>query len=266
MKTGAYSFSFRRLFVRAAIFLGSLPAFAIAQDSWNPEEVLKKEGWVKPPAVVERIITAPRPDISFSLQSPDRKWFVRTAMTDRGDIRDYGKSHIYLAGLAVDVKANRARLMTMRAGTALQLVDPRTNATKSIEVPKGATVSSVTWSPTATQIAYVANFYDTSHAYVADVATGKSSQLTKTPLLATLETGVDWSADGKTIAVVLLPENRGAPPTHGPDGIEDGPQVRLTEGKAMPQRIHWSLLEDPHDRALLKYYTMGQLAQVDVKS
>jgi dipeptidyl aminopeptidase/acylaminoacyl peptidase len=266
MKTGAYSFSFRRLFVRAAIFLGSLPAFAIAQDSWNPEEVLKKEGWVKPPAVVERIITAPRPDISFSLQSPDRKWFVRTAMTDRGDIRDYGKSHIYLAGLAVDVKANRARLMTMRAGTALQLVDPRTNTTKSIEVPKGATVSSVTWSPTATQIAYVANFYDASHAYVADVATGKSTQVTKTPLLATLETGVDWSADGKTIAVVVLPENRGAPPTHGPDGIEDGPQVRLTEGKAMPQRIHWSLLDDPHDRALLKYYTMGQLAQIDVKS
>src|SRR5215207_1973244 len=114
MKTGAYCFTFRRQFIRAAISLASLPAFALAQDSWNPEEVLKKEGWVKPPAVVERIITAPRTDISFSQQSPDRKWFVRTAMTDRGDIRDYGKTHMYLGGLAVDVKANRARSMTMR--------------------------------------------------------------------------------------------------------------------------------------------------------
>jgi dipeptidyl aminopeptidase/acylaminoacyl peptidase len=236
------------------------------QGAWNPDEVLRKEGWVKPPAVVERIITAPRPDISFSTPSPDRKWFVRTAMADRGDIKDYGKPHVYLAGLAVDVKANRARQMTMRAGTALTLVDPRTNATKSLEVPKGATVSSPTWSPNGMQLAFVANFYDASHVYVADVASGKSTALTRIPLLATLENGIDWSADGKTITVVVLPDGRGAPPTHGPDGIEDGPQVRMTEGKKIPQRIHWSLLEDPHDQAILKYYTTGQLAQIDVKS
>jgi len=247
MTTGALRF--RRLLLTATGLF--VPALASAQDSWNPEEILKREGWVKPPAVVERIITAPRTDISFTTPSPDRKWFVRTAMTDRGDVRDYGKTHIYLGGLAVDTKANRARSLTMRAGTALTLVDPKTNATRALEVPKGATVSSVAWSPTGAQIAYVANFYDASHVYVADVATEKSTQLTKTPLLATLETGVDWTADGKTVAVVLIPDNRGAAPTHGPDGIEDGPQVRMTEGKVIPQRIHWSLLEDAHDKALL---------------
>ena len=49
-----------------------------------------------------------------------------------------------------------------------------------------ATVSSPTWSPTGTHLAYVANFPDASHLFVADVATGKSTQLTRTPLLATL--------------------------------------------------------------------------------
>jgi len=204
-------------YVVAALFW--LPAIAAAQEAWNPDEVLKKEGYVKPPAVVERIITTSRTDISYSLPSPDRKWFVRTAMPDRGDIRDYGKPHIYLGGLAVDVKANRARQLTMRAGTALILVDPRTNATKTLEVPKGATVSSPAWSPTGTQLAWVANFADASHVYVSDVVTGKSTQLTRTPLLATLETGVDWSADGKAITVVLIPDGRGPVPTHGPDGV-----------------------------------------------
>ncbi len=250
----------------SATSLAWFPVAAMAQGPWNPDEVLKKEGYVKPPAVVERIITAPRTDISFSIPSPDRKWFVRTGMPDRGDIREYGKPHIYLGGLAVDVKANRARQMTMRAGTVLTLVDPRTNTTKSLEVPKGATVSSPTWSPTGTQLAFVANFEDASHVFVADVATGKSLQLTRTPLLATLETGIDWSVDGKTITVVQIPGGRGPVPTHGSDGIEDGPQVRMTEGKTIPQRIHWSLLEDPHDQAILKYYTTGQLAQIDVKT
>lgn len=267
MTFGANQSRTRHLVLRfVAATLASLPALATAQESWNPEEILRKEGWVRPPAVVERIITAPRTDISFSLQSPDQKWFVRTGMPDRGDIRDYGKPHVYLGGLAVDTRANRARSMTMRAGTSLTLIDPRTSTTKTLAVPKGATVSSPTWSPTGTHLAFVANFHDASHVFVADVATGKSTQVTRTPLLATLETGVDWSVDGRTITVVLIPEGRGAPPTHGPDGIEDGPQVRLTEGRKIPQRMHWSLLEDPHDQAILKYYTTGQLAQIDVRS
>jgi dipeptidyl aminopeptidase/acylaminoacyl peptidase len=243
----------------------TLPAGTGAQE-WNPEEVLRQETWVKPPAVIERIITARRVDISFSNPSPDRKWFVRVAMPDRGDIKDYGKPHLYLAGLAVDQKANRARQLTMRAGTALILVDPTTNAERRLDVPRGATVTSVTWSPTGQQIAYIANFEDASHVYVADVASGRSVQVTRTPLLATMETGIDWTADGRSIAVVLLPDGRGAAPTHGEGGIEDGPQVRLTEGKARPQRVYWSLLEDSHDKDLLKYYTTGQLAIIDVRS
>ena len=42
--------------------------------------------------------------------------------------------------------------------------------------------------------------------------------------------------------------------------------MRLTESRALPQVIHPSLLEDPHDKALLTYYTTGQLAIIDVKS
>ena len=65
---------------------------------------------------------------------------------------------------------------------------------------------------------------------------------------------------------MLVPDGRGPAPTHGKNGIEDGPQVRLTESRAIPQVIHPSLLEDPHDKAMLKYYTTGQLALIDVKA
>ena len=92
-------------------------------------------------------------------------------------------------------------------------------------------------------------------------------QITKTPLNATLVTSLDWTADGKSIVTVLVPDGRGAAPIHGKaNGVEDGPEVRLTESRALPQVIHPSLLEDPHDKAQLIYYTTGQLAIIDVKS
>ena len=259
--------------VATAAFVFALPLGAqnnasagVTQQGWNPQQVLRTETYVKPPADVERIIMAPRVDISFTTPSPDRKWFLRSPGFDRGDIEEYGKPHTYLGGVQVDTKANRARSLTTSTHTGLTLVDPRTQATKNLDTPKGASISAPTWSPNGTQVAYIANFNDASHVFVADVATGKSVQVTKTPLLATLVTGIDWTPDGKSIVAVVVPDGRGAAPTHGKNGVEDGPEVRLTESRAIPQVIHPSLLEDPHDKAMLKYYTTGQLAVIDVKS
>jgi dipeptidyl aminopeptidase/acylaminoacyl peptidase len=233
---------------------------------FNPQQILRTETYVKPPADVERIIMAPRTDISFTTPSPDRHWFIRMPGADRGDIDEYGKSHIYLGGLQVDTKANRARSLTTSTKTGMTLVDPRTNATKTIETPKGASISAPAWSPDGKQIAYIANFDARSDIYVADVASGKSQQVTKTPILGTLVTTVEWLPDSKAIMTVLVPDGRGPAPTHGKNGVEDGPQVRITDSRALPQVIHASLLEDPHDKAMLKYYTTGQIAIVDVKS
>ncbi len=237
-----------------------------AQGSWDPHQILRTEAYVKPPADVERIIRAARTDISFTTPSPDRKWFLRTPASDRGYIEDYGKPHIFLGGLQIDPRANRARSMTTSTRKGLSLVDPRTMATKTLETPRGASLSAQTWSPAGNQVAYIANFETASHIFVADVASGKSVQVTKTPLLATLVTTLDWTSDGRSIVTVLVPEGRGAAPTHGVNGIEDGPQVRLTEGRKIPQTMHASLLEDKHDKAMLKYYTTGQIALIDVKS
>ena len=235
----------------------------VQQGSWDPQQILRTEGFVKPPAIVERMIMAPRTDISFINPSPDRKWFLKTTGPDRGDIELYGKAHLNLGGLQIDHKANRARTVTTSQRLGLILVDPRTNATKTIETPKGATLWSQTWSPDGKQIAYIANFDDASYIYVADAATGKSTQLSKSPLNATLVTAIEWAADGKSIVTVLVPDGRGAAPTHP---IADGPEVRLTESTAKPQVIHFDLLSDPHEKAMLTYYTTGQLAVIDVRA
>ncbi len=261
----------RKAFLLIVLALTStgLPAQApvqAASPAWDPQQVLHTEKYVHPPALIERIITAPRVDISFASPSPDRKWFLRTVGPERGDLKYYGKGHINLAGVQIDTLANRARTVTMRDERGIELVDPRTGSTRALEIPNGLMVTSAAWSPNGTQVAYVGSTKTASHVFVADVASGKSAQITKTPLLATLVTTLEWAPDGKSIVAVLVPENRGAKPTHGVDDVEDGPQVRFTEGKKMPQVIHPALLEDPHDKALLAYYTTGQLASIDVKT
>ncbi len=228
--------------------------------------LLQKETYVEPPAEIVKLVTAPRyQNVLLTQPSPDRTRFLKTESEGLPSLQAFGKFHYYFGGLQVDPKANRARSLTTRGAAGLNLIDATTGKSASIQIPSGATVSSATWSPLGKQLAYIANFDDASQVYVADVATGKSTQVTKTPLLATLVTSVDWTADGKSVIVVLLPDNRGPEPRK-PE-VADGPTVRLwVDSIKEPERNYASLLEDPYQMALMKYYVTGQLAVVDVKT
>ncbi|MBX3175146.1 MAG: prolyl oligopeptidase family serine peptidase [Gemmatimonadaceae bacterium] len=243
-----------------------LTATAQAYDPADPWATLRAESFVRPPASVERMVTTPRTDISFDALSSTGAWALRLTGPGRGSIAQYGRPHLYLGGLQVDPNANRARSLTNARFTGIELADPRTGQTRRIETPSGMRVSDATWSPDGNRIAYLAHTNDATHLYIADVASGRSTRLTRTAMLATLVTEPRFTPDGRSLIVVLVPAGRGAAPSHGPNGIEDGPQVRLTEGVAKPQRVHASLLEDLHDKALYKYHTTGQLALVDARS
>ena len=249
-----------------ALFAFPLHAQDVAQQG-ALKEILAKETFIRPPQAIEKIVTAPwQQNVSLSNQSPDHKHFLKLESEGMPSVQQFGKPHYYLAGLQVDYKANRARTLTTRGAAGLEIVDATTGQTRAIETPKGATVSAAKWSPDGSEIAYIANFEDASHIYVADVATGKSRKITKTPLLATLVTTVDWMNGGKSLVAVLVPEGRGAEPQH--PAIETGPQVRMVGEAKNKTRTYreYALLHDPHEQAQLEYYTTGQLAVIDAKT
>ena len=234
-------------------------------SAWSPREVLAKETYVKPPAAIERLVTAPRHNnVSLANQSPDRRWFVKLQTEGLPSVQAFGKPHIYLGGLQVDQRANRARTLTTRGAAGLAVIDATTGQSRTIATPRSASVSSPQWSPDGRQLAYVANFDDASRLYVADVAAGTSRQASPRALLATHLTTVDWTADGRSVVAVLVPANRRAMPTK--PAIETGPLVRITDEKKERTRIFASLLRDPYEKDLLEYYSTGQLALVDARS
>ena len=256
----------RGVVLASATIAFALPLGAqnVLQQSWDPKEVLAKETYQRPPAVVERIVTAPRNNVALTNPNADHSYFLKVESEGLPGIEAFGKPHYRLGGVEIDWKANRARALTTRGGVGLTLVESGSGKLRTIETPKGALVSGAKWSPDGKSIAYLANFDAATHIYVADVASGKSTQVTKTPLLAARVSDLDWTADGKSIVTVLIPDNRGAEPKR--PAVETGPLVRFSDGRVLKNRNYASLLRDQYDKDLLDYYTLGQLALVDVKS
>ena len=256
--------------VRASVsllVLASAPAFAQERTNGSdPASVLTRETYVRPPADIERLVLAPRHlNVTLTNQSSNRRLFVKQQSDGMPTIQYFGKPWLNLAGFQVDPKGNRARGMTTRSGTGLEIIDAVTGKSTAIEIPTGARVSGARWSPDGAQIAFMANFDDATHIYVADAATGKSRRVSTTPILATLVTEPEWTANGTQIVTVLVPENRGAEPKA--PVLATGPKVRMTKpGARNRTRTYADLLEWPYERDLLEYYTTGQLASIDVRS
>jgi dipeptidyl aminopeptidase/acylaminoacyl peptidase len=252
---------------RAVLLIACFPIAAVAQTNGsNPDQILASEAYLRPPAEIERLVNAPRHlNVELANQSPTRRHFLEQLSAGMPTVKEFGKPWHNLGGLQIDWKANRARALTTRSGTGYQIVDATSGRSTNVEVPAGASVSGAQWSPDGTQLAFIANFDDASHIYVADVASGRSRRITTTPILATFVTQPAWTANGSQIVTVLIPANRGVEPKA--PAIAEGPKVRMTkEGARHRTRTYADLLEWPHERDLVEYYTTGQLATIDVRS
>ena len=251
----------------AVLFALPLAAQNVAQqDQYDPKAIIAAERYQKPPAIVEKLVAANRSaNITLTNPSPDHKTFLKLDSDGLPSLEDFAKGHIYLGGLQVDTMAFRVRTLTTRGAHSITLVDAMTGKTRTLEAPAGADVSSPTWSPDGKTIAYIASFPKASQIMLLDVASGKSTQLTKTQLNAVYQTGIDFTTDGKSIITVLVPQP--FKPAPAMPAVATTPIVRMTTDGTMDKEPgHASLMTTPHEKDLLEYYATGQLAVIDVKT
>ena len=234
-----------------------------AAATWA-DEVLKQESYAQPPKELADAVLAPRHlNTTLANLSPDKKWFLDEIGDGPVVMKTFSKPFHELGGVFVDYKANRARALTIRSNVGIQLVSAADGAKKALQIPAGARVSNAAWSPDSSSVAYLAHTDDASHIWIADVATGKSRQLTKTPVLATLVSNFEYTADGKQIAAVLIPDNRVAMPPAPP--APDGPTVKIADSDKNRLRTFPSLMSTTYQRQLLEWHVTGQVALIDVQ-
>lgn len=240
--------------------VSSIPQTADAQ---SPPDL--REHYLTPPAEIGSAVLAPRHNnITLYNLNSNREVFLNSLEEGLSPLADYAKPYYNLGGLQINPQANRVRYFTTNSTTGLQLIGARDGDTEEIETPDDAKISSSEWSPDGSKVAYFAHFNDATHIYVADVESGESHRITDRPVLATLNTSFEWSADGQYIFTVLVPENRGNEPQK--------PQtpttllVKKTTNKENRLRTYQDLLEGAHEAQLLEYHATGQYARINVEN
>jgi dipeptidyl aminopeptidase/acylaminoacyl peptidase len=226
---------------------------------------LATEDYLTPPdPVLTAVMATTTPDLRLSNADPTGRYFLRTTDDGFPTLARFAKRHYDLGQFQVDPAANRERRLTTRSDVGIEVYGRDGKLVTTVDVPDGARVSGTAWSPDGSRIAYFAHLDDATHIYVADRATGESTRLTGQPVLATHVTSLDWTRDGEHIVTVLVPADRGPEPP-APD-VPESPKVRTTTPERNALRTYFDLLENPHEKRLVQYYSTGQLARIDAAS
>ena len=232
----------------AIILLAAAPLSA-QQAIEADKALLATERYVRPPAEVERLITAPRQrNSTLAQQSPDRTHFLALHGEGLGSEVKFGKPHYYFGGLQVDFKANRVRSFTTRGQLSVEIVDAESGARVTVQAPDGATMSSPTWSPDGSKLAYFVNFDDATYVYDAEVRSGASRRISDRAALPVTATALDWAPDGQSVYAVLVPQQRMPMPKEPP--VASGFPV-MTAGVYLPVRMPYSSAIQPMIRSLV---------------
>lgn len=224
----------------------------------------QSEKYLTPPDPVANEVLAPRhKNITLDDLSPDRRYFLNRVKAGISPLKYFAKPFYNLAGLQIDYQANRSRSLTIQQATIdLELIEARTGEKLEVETPGNITITHPQWSPDGSKLAWFGHSDEETHLYVTDLNTRRSTRITEQPVLAALNTTFQWSADGRYILTVLIPEDRGKEPT--PPPVADELQVSITSEKENRLRTYPSLLESNYEAKLLEYYITGQLVRIDL--
>ncbi|MCZ6755805.1 MAG: prolyl oligopeptidase family serine peptidase [Gemmatimonadetes bacterium] len=248
---------------RIHFLLLGLPLAALSTVAPAQQVVLGQEQYMMPPAPIADFLLSDRANnVNLSNLGPDGKHFLITKSGGMTPLELMARPYVNLGETALDHVANRSRGLSIGYSVGFEFFSYEDGGRTVVDVPDGLTVSGARWSPDGSKIAFMAHGPAESHIYVANVADGRSKQVTSTPLAATLVTSFNWTQDSKQILTALIPKGRGPMPLPSP--VANEPRVWVFREGEVPTRTYRFLLKTPYDMELLEHLSTSQLALIDV--
>lgn len=221
---------------------------------------LGQTGYKKPPKEVLDILNAPvTPAASIS---PTRDHMLLLTGLRYPPLADLAQPMLRLAGERINPASNSPHRLQYSVAMSLKKIADRSET--KIELPPGAKISSVQWSPDGRMFAFLNTTPSRVEIWVGETATGKVHSLKGITVNSVYGDPLDWMPDAKTLIVQTIPTARPAVPAA--PLVPREPNTQESSGRPGPVRTYEDLLKTPHDEDLFEYYATSQLALVDAMS
>jgi dipeptidyl aminopeptidase/acylaminoacyl peptidase len=221
---------------------------------------LGQTGYKKPPKEVLDILNAPvTPAASIS---PTRDYMLLLTGLRYPPLADLAQPMLRLAGERINPASNSPHRLQYSVAMSLKKIADRSET--KIELPPGAKISSVQWSPDGRMFAFLNTTPSRVEIWVGETATGKVHSLKGITVNSVYGDPFDWMPDAKTLIVQTIPTARPAVPAA--PLVPREPNTQESSGRPGPVRTYEDLLKTPHDEDLFEYYATSQLALVDAMS
>jgi len=235
--------------------------FALLLVAGTLSSARAQEPYRTPPAIVQRVLDAPR--LPMLSAAPNGKRLLFAQYRGMVTIADLARPMLRLAGLRINPATN-GPFQTSRGFGGLMVKDSAIAASKAVNVPEEANIGGIQWSPDGSRLAFT-NTTDSGIAlWMAQSVSAEAHALTGPVLNGTLGQPCRWMPSGAALLCRLVPAGRGAPPEES--RVPIGPIVQRNEGRTVPVPTFEDLLDSPHAEAQFDYYTTSQLALIDAES
>lgn len=210
-----------------------------------------------PKEIVDLVDILPTPRVSIS---PDGQKILLSQSPGMPTIEDYAATMLRIAGSRLDPNTNgRSRVSYVTGVVVMDIYGGNKAELKGL--PAGAKISSVSWSPDGSKIAFII-ISNGLELWYADISDFTAKKLTNAILNGTMGGAFQWLNSSDKILYRTVKPGRGLAPIRS--NVPEGPVIQENLGKEAAVRTYQDLLKDVNDEKLFEYYTTSQFVVTDL--
>ncbi|WP_224489185.1 alpha/beta hydrolase family protein [Robertkochia flava] len=192
--------------------------------------------------ILELADAKPAPQV---ILTDDNKHMLLLFRDAYSDIATLSEEEMRLAGLRINPATNIGS--RTRYTNQVKMKTPMGNEIFEIEGhPENARLANFSFSPDQSHVAFTNTTANGVELWVLNLEERKASKLTEARLNANMGDVINWMADGKSMLVKILPEDRKAL-IDTKESIPTGPTISSNNGKKAQNRTYQDLLKNPTD-------------------
>ena len=214
-----------------------------------------------PKAIADIIDNPPTPGLSISA---DNQWLLLIGRSNLPSIDELAQPELRIGGLRINPRTNGSSRGSFSKSLTLKSIETGEEYPIS-GLPAKAKISSISWAPNGSHIAFTHTTSDGIELWVVNVAQKSAKKISNIALNdAMWGRPYEWLANSKDIVAKSIPATRGEVPEK--PIVPSGPIISENTGTVAAVRTYQDLLKNSYDESLFEYFAQSQLVSVNIEN